>query len=61
MELTDITIDEMRCFTDVIDDDVYAVLSVEGSMNSRVSVGGTARARVEEALICAEQELGISK
>ncbi|MCW5200586.1 argininosuccinate lyase, partial [Desulfobulbus sp. F4] len=59
-ELTDLNLAEMRQFSALIDDDVFAVLSVEGSVNSRVSTGGTAGAKVAEALARAEQQLGIA-
>ena len=39
--------------------DIGSSLSIEGSVNSRISAGGTARARVEEALAALEQQLGI--
>jgi hypothetical protein len=35
---------------------VFAVLTVDGSVNSRTSAGGTAQVRVEEALIKVEQQ-----
>ena len=59
MELVDLTLAELKTFSDVIDDDVHECLTVEGSVNSRVSAGGTATVRVEEALQSAEQKLGI--
>ncbi|MGR0483013.1 MAG: argininosuccinate lyase [Candidatus Electronema sp. V4] len=59
-ELTELSLAEMRQFSALIDDDVFAVLSVEGSVNSRVSAGGTAGAKVAEALARAEQQLGIA-
>ncbi len=57
-ELTDLTLDEMREFSQVIDKDVFEVLSVEGSVNSRISTGGTAGLRVEEAVRTAEKNMG---
>ncbi len=59
IELADMTLEEMREFSDLIGPDVLDVLSVEGSVNSRVSAGGTAQVRVEEALARAEQQLGM--
>ena len=58
-ELEDLSLEELQKFSPVIADDVYALLSVEGSVNSRVSSGGTARIRVEEALEKAEKQLGL--
>ena len=39
--------------------DIFDSLSTEGSVNSRVSLGGTAASRVEAALKLVEQELGM--
>ncbi len=60
-ELPDLTLQELAGFSDVIDKDVYVVLSVEGSVNSRISTGGTGIQRVEEALAAAEKKLGIAQ
>ncbi len=60
MELTDMELEELRQFSDTIAEDVMDVLTVEGSVNSRVSAGGTAGVRVEEALARIEQQLGIA-
>ena len=58
-ELTDLTLEELQLFSDVIGEDVFEVLGVEGSVNSRNTPGGTAIAQVEKALESAETELGI--
>jgi argininosuccinate lyase len=58
-ELDTLTIEEFKQFSAVIEADVHAVLSVEGSVNSRVSTGGTGMTRVEEAVREAEKKLGI--
>jgi argininosuccinate lyase len=59
-ELPDLTIQELAQFSSVIEKDVSEVLSVEGSVNSRISTGGTGIQRVEEALVAAEKQLGIA-
>jgi len=59
-ELPDLTLEELSQFSDTIEKDVYKVLEIEGSVNSRVTVGGTGLIRVEEALTSAEKQLGIS-
>lgn len=56
-ELEDLSITELQQFSAAIDEDVYEVLTVEGSVNSRVSQGGTATTRVEEAVTEAENQL----
>lgn len=58
-ELTDLKLEELTQLSEAIGKDVFEVLSVEGSVNSRVSEGGTARERVEEAVVSAENQLGI--
>ncbi len=59
-ELPDLTQAELAGFSPVIGKDVYEVLSVEGSVNSRISIGGTALQRVQEAVSAAETRLGIA-
>ncbi len=56
-ELTDLRLDELQEFSDLIEEDVFEVLSIEGSVNSRTTTGGTALVRVEEALRRAEHQL----
>jgi argininosuccinate lyase len=59
-ELPDLTQAELAGFSPVIGKDVYEVLSIEGSVNSRISIGGTALQRVQEAVSAAETRLGIA-
>jgi argininosuccinate lyase len=59
-ELETLSLEQLRQFSEGIDNDVFAVLSVEGSVNSRVSTGGTGLRRVEEAVGRAEQQMGIA-
>jgi argininosuccinate lyase len=58
-ELAELNLSELQGFSEVIGKDVFEVLSVEGSVNSRISKGGTGEERVEEALLAAEKQLGI--
>jgi len=58
-ELIEFTIDELKQFSPLIEEDVFAVLSVEGSVHSRVSLGGTSGVRVAAALAKVEGELGL--
>ncbi len=58
-ELAELELAELRQFSDQIADDVFPVLSVQGSVNSRTSAGGTAAIRVTEALAVAEKSLGL--
>ena len=59
-ELVDLTVQEMQGFSPVIEKDVYEVISVDGSVQSRISTGGTSLQRVEEALGSAEKQVGIA-
>ncbi len=56
-ELTDLELGELSQFSEAIGGDVYEVLSVEGSVNSRLSAGGTSLRRVEEAVAAAENQM----
>ena len=40
-ELADLKIEELQEFSSEIGEDVYSILTVEGSVNSRISTGGT--------------------
>ena len=57
-ELPELAIEELRQFSDRIDEDVFPLLTVAGSVNSRLSAGGTGLERVSEALAEAERRLG---
>jgi len=56
-ELHEMSLDDLRQFSDQIADDVFTVLSAAGSVNSRVSTGGTSGQSVAVALAKAEKEL----
>ncbi|MBU0482075.1 MAG: argininosuccinate lyase [Proteobacteria bacterium] len=58
-DLTDLTLDELRVFSADIDEDIFVLLTVEGSVNSRTSTGGTSTSRVEKAVADAEKSLGL--
>ena len=48
-DLAELSLDELRQFSDNIDDDVFTVLSLEGSVAARNHFGGTAPAQVRAA------------
>lgn len=56
-ELPELALAELRQFSSDIGEDVYEILRIEGSIDSRNSIGGTGSLRVEEALRAAEQQL----
>ena len=45
------SLEELRKFSDQIEQDVFAVLTLEGSVNARNHVGGTAPAQVKAAVV----------
>ena len=55
--LSELTLDELRRFGDMIQQDVYQVLSLQGSVNARQHFGGTAPVRVREAVNSAKSRL----
>jgi argininosuccinate lyase len=50
VDLSELPIETLKGFHASIEKDVYDVLSLEGSMNARKVVGGTAVERVREAI-----------
>jgi argininosuccinate lyase len=56
-DLADLPLDTLRGFASAIGDDVYDVLTLEGSVASRDHVGGTAPKRVRAAIEEARREL----
>jgi len=50
VDLSDLPLATLQKFASEITDDVYAVLTLEGSLNSRNHVGGTAPAQVKAAI-----------
>jgi len=58
-ELTSLTLEELQEFSAAVAEDVFEVLGIEGSVNSRNTSGGTAGAAVLQALEKAETDLGI--
>lgn len=59
-ELVELNLQELKSFSPVIEKDIYEVISVDGSVQSRISTGGTSLQRVEEALRAAEKQMGIA-
>ncbi len=56
-DLSELTLDELRGFSPVIDSDVYAVLTLDGSVAARDHLGGTAPRQVRAAIARARQRL----
>jgi argininosuccinate lyase len=49
-DLADLSLEEMRTFSPMIEKDVYSVLTLEGSVAARNHVGGTAPEQVRAAI-----------
>ncbi|MCC6295739.1 MAG: argininosuccinate lyase, partial [Pseudomonadales bacterium] len=56
-DLSELALDELRAFSPVIDEDVYGVLTLEGSVAARNHIGGTAPEQVRAAVARAKMEL----
>jgi argininosuccinate lyase len=57
-DLSDMTLDELRQFSDVIGEDVFDVLTLEGSVQARDHLGGTAPDQVRAAVARARKVEG---
>ena len=56
-DLSELTLEELQQFSDKITADVFDVLTLEGSVESRNHVGGTAPEQVRKAIILASKSL----
>jgi argininosuccinate lyase len=56
-DLSELTLEELRAFSDRIESDVYSVLTLEGSVAARDHLGGTAPAQVRAAISRARARL----
>jgi argininosuccinate lyase len=56
-DLDALSLAELRQFSALIDDDVFGVLSLEGSVRSRDHTGGTAPRQVRAAIAAARRDL----
>jgi len=58
VKLWELSLEELRRFSESIEADVYEWLTVEGSVARRRTLGGTAPERVREAIASAKRQLG---
>ncbi|MDY7537204.1 argininosuccinate lyase [Undibacterium sp. RTI2.1] len=56
-DLSDMSLDELRAFSSLIEADVFAVLTLEGSVAARDHIGGTAPNQVKAAIVRARNKL----
>ncbi|MDQ1707331.1 MAG: argininosuccinate lyase [Pyrinomonadaceae bacterium] len=57
VELGELSLDELRSFAGIIESDVFTALSLERTLATKSLAGGTAPARVAEALLAARESL----
>ena len=58
-DLADLPLDSLKAIDERIDQRVFDVLSVDASVRSRTSYGGTAPARAREQIAAAKEALGL--
>jgi argininosuccinate lyase len=56
-ELGDLSLEDLRSFSSLIDEDVFPALTLEQTLATKSQTGGTAPARVAEALAAARQRM----
>jgi len=56
-DLSELTLEQLQAFSGDIQDDVFDVLSLEGSLNARNHIGGTAPEQVRKAIAAAKQSI----
>ncbi|WP_374339178.1 argininosuccinate lyase [Methyloversatilis sp.] len=56
-DVSDLTLDELKSFSPLVDESVYGVLTVEGSLSARNHIGGTAPDQVRAAIARARSAL----
>jgi argininosuccinate lyase len=57
VELQELSLEVLRSFSEIIDDEVFEALSLTNTLNSKSQVGGTAAERVRESLAIARASL----
>ena len=55
--ITDLTMDEMRSFSDMIEEDIYEAVSLEACVNGRAVTGGPSKLMTQSAIERAEEYL----
>ena len=56
-DLSEMSLDQLRAFSPLVGDDVFAVLTLEGSVAARDHVGGTAPRQVRAAIARVRKQL----
>ncbi len=60
-DLAELSLAALQQFSDMITEDVFSVLTLEGSVSSRNHIGGTAPKQVKQAIMRARREIKISQ
>lgn len=58
-DLADLSLTELQSFSPLVEEDVFAVLTLEGSLASRDHIGGTAPEQVRQAIARARKVIGL--
>jgi argininosuccinate lyase len=56
-DLSEMSLQELKQFSDIIEEDVFEVLTLEGSVAARNHIGGTAPAQVKQAIADARERI----
>ena len=59
--LEDLSLEEFKQFNPAIEDDVYAILSLQSCLDKRCAKGGVSPVRVKEAIEVEKARLGVNK
>jgi len=59
-DLSEMSLQELKQFSDIIQQDVFEVLTLEGSVKARNHIGGTAPEQVRKAIAEAKQRINLS-
>jgi argininosuccinate lyase len=59
-DLSELSLEQLKAYNPAIDHDIFAVLTLEGSVNARNHVGGTAPEQVAKAIAAAQHRLASS-
>jgi argininosuccinate lyase len=58
VDLSELSLDDLRAFSPLVEADVFEALTLEGSVNARNHPGGTAPGQVRQAIAAHRQRLG---
>jgi argininosuccinate lyase len=56
-DLSELSLDQLKAYSPLVEQDIFAVLTLEGSVNARDHIGGTAPSQVRKAIAAAHHRL----